>query len=120
LSGGTPSAARIHACFYCYLFLLFLTEACVRGGLAVLAGHQAGMFTALLPSNPSVPAGSECIASFAPACSSAAAVTPRLCSADQASGHGPSGRARLVPKIFDLEICDFSFGHVYGVLNVVK
>ena len=29
-------------------------------------------------------------------------------------------RARLVPKNFQLEICAFSFGHVYGVLNIVK
>ena len=29
-------------------------------------------------------------------------------------------RARLVPKNFHLEICDSPFGHVYGVLNVVK
>ena len=29
-------------------------------------------------------------------------------------------RARLVPKNFHLEICASPFGHVYGVLNVVK
>jgi len=28
--------------------------------------------------------------------------------------------ARLVPKNFHLEICVSPFGHVYGVLNVVK
>ena len=31
-----------------------------------------------------------------------------------------NARARLVPKNFHLEICVFSFGYVYGVLNVVK
>ena len=29
-------------------------------------------------------------------------------------------RARLVPKNFHLEICASLFGHVYGLLNVVK
>ena len=36
------------------------------------------------------------------------------------SGYAGSVRARLVPKNFHLEICASPFGHVYGVLNVVK
>ena len=32
----------------------------------------------------------------------------------------PSLRAHLVPKNFHLEICAHPFGHVYGVLNIVK
>ena len=27
---------------------------------------------------------------------------------------------RLVPKNFQLEICDFLFGHMHGALNVIK